>query len=148
MTTDKEEIVKCTNFNLEYNSLITMNVEGKQRILQFNHFEDDHVRYQMYYKGNKMNLEILSPRQFQYYDHMPEPEVIDLAKNILSPMPGSMVEIMVKDGDNIVDGQDLAIIEAMKMQNVLKSEVEGKVKKVHVKAGESVGVDQLLIEFE
>ena len=146
--TDKEEIIKCTNFNLEYNSLITMNVEGKQRILQFNHFEDDHVRYQMYYKGNKMDCEILSPRQFGLYQHMPEPQVIDLAKNVLSPMPGTMVEIKVKDGDKIMDGQDLAVIEAMKMQNVLKSEVEGVVKKVHVKTGDNVGVDQLLIEFE
>lgn len=102
----------------------------------------------MFYKGNTVDMEILSPRQFQYYQHMPEPTVIDLAKNVLSPMPGSIVEVMVKDGDKVVDGQDLGIIEAMKMQNVLKSEVEGTIKKVHVKAGDNVGVDQLLVEFD
>ena len=63
-------------------------------------------------------------------------------------MPGAIVEVLVKEGDTVVDGQPLCIIEAMKMQNILKSEVEGKVKKVLVKGGDSVAVDELLIELE
>lgn len=63
-------------------------------------------------------------------------------------MPGAIVEVLVKEGDTVVEGQQLCIIEAMKMQNILKAEVEGKVKKVHVKGGDSVAVDELLIELE
>ena len=63
-------------------------------------------------------------------------------------MPGLIIDIFVKVGDTVCDGQDLCIIEAMKMQNVMKSEIEGKVKAVHVKPADSVGVDEVLIEFE
>jgi len=73
---------------------------------------------------------------------------IDTTRSILSPMPGAVVSVSVQPGDTVVDGQDLCIIEAMKMQNILKSEREGVIKSVNVKAGDSVTVDELLIEFE
>ena len=73
---------------------------------------------------------------------------IDTTKSILSPMPGAVVSVAVQPGDTVVDGQELCIIEAMKMQNILKSERDGKIKSVNVKAGDSVAVDELLIEFE
>lgn len=79
---------------------------------------------------------------------MPEPVVIDSAKVIMSPMPGTIVDVYVQPGDTVVEGQQLAIIEAMKMQNILKAERTGTVKSVNVKAGDSVAVDELLIEFE
>ena len=79
---------------------------------------------------------------------MPLPAVIDYTKSIISPMPGAIVSIDVQAGDVVEDGQQLCIIEAMKMQNVLKSEVSGTIKKVNVKAGDSVVVDEILIEFE
>jgi propionyl-CoA carboxylase alpha chain len=79
---------------------------------------------------------------------MPEPVKIDSAKVILSPMPGAIVDVFVKPGDTVVDGQQLCIMEAMKMQNILKAEREGKIKSVNIKAGDSVAVDELLIEFE
>ena len=73
---------------------------------------------------------------------------IDTTRSILSPMPGAVVSVSVQPGDIVVDGQELCIIEAMKMQNILKSEREGVIKSVNVKAGDSVAVDELLIEFE
>ena len=73
---------------------------------------------------------------------------IDTTKSILSPMPGAVVSVAVQPGDTVVDGQELCIIEAMKMQNILKSERDGVIKSVNVKAGDSVAVDELLIEFE
>ena len=73
---------------------------------------------------------------------------IDTTRSILSPMPGAVVSVSVAPGDKVVDGQELCIIEAMKMQNILKSEREGVIKSVNVKAGDSVAVDELLIEFE
>lgn len=73
---------------------------------------------------------------------------IDTTRSILSPMPGAVVSVAVQVGDTVVDGQELCIIEAMKMQNILKSEREGVIKSVNVKSGDSVTVDELLIEFE
>lgn len=78
---------------------------------------------------------------------MPEPVVVDHAKSIISPMPGSIVEVFVQPGDKVVAGQQLCIIEAMKMQNVLKAEKDGVVEAVNVKGGDSVTVDELLIQF-
>ena len=66
----------------------------------------------------------------------------------MSPMPGAIVEVLVKEGDAVVEGQPMCVIEAMKMQNILKAEVEGKVKRLMVKGGDSVAVDELLIELE
>lgn len=79
---------------------------------------------------------------------MPPPIKRDLTKMILSPMPGAVISISVESGQTVVDGQELLVVEAMKMQNILRSETEGKVKKVLVKKGQSVAVDEILIEFE
>jgi len=79
---------------------------------------------------------------------MAPPKKIDHAKSVLSPMPGSIVSIAVEVGQAVTEGQELFTIEAMKMQNLIKSQVEGKIKKIHVKPGVSVSVDQLLIEYE
>lgn len=79
---------------------------------------------------------------------MAPPKKIDYAKSVLSPMPGAIVTVSVESGQTVADGQELLVIEAMKMQNIIKSQVEGKIKKVNVKSGDSVSVDQLLIEYE
>lgn len=79
---------------------------------------------------------------------MAPPKKLDLAKSIISPMPGSIISVAVEPGQTVTDGQELLIIEAMKMQNIIKSSAEGKIKKIHIKPGDSVAVDQLLIEFE
>jgi propionyl-CoA carboxylase alpha chain len=72
---------------------------------------------------------------------MKVPEKLDTAKMVMSPMPGAIVSIAVQVGQNVVDGQDLCVIEAMKMQNLIKSQREGKIKSIKVKAGDSVAVD-------
>lgn len=79
---------------------------------------------------------------------MAPPKKVDSAKSIISPMPGSIVSVSVEAGQSVAEGQELLIVEAMKMQNIIKSEIEGKVKKVNVKPGQSVAVDELLIEFQ
>lgn len=79
---------------------------------------------------------------------MAVPVKVDHSKSVLSPMPGAVVQVMVEVGQTVVDGQDLCVIEAMKMQNLLKSERDGVIKAINVKSGDSVAVDELLIEFE
>jgi len=63
-------------------------------------------------------------------------------------MPGKITSVAVKTGDAVVVGQEICVIEAMKMQNILKSPSDCKVKKVACKVGETVGVDEILVEFE
>jgi len=106
------------------------------------------MNYGFYYKGNTIQAMVLEPKQYKYKKHMAPPKKIDYAKSVLSPMPGSIVSVNVEVGQNIIDGQDLIVIEAMKMQNIIKSQADGKIKKIHIQGGASVGVDQLLIELE
>jgi len=122
-------------------------MNGSDEILQFQSVNDDAIRYSLYHRGNSVKLSVYTESQYQYKKYMPEPAQIDYTKSIISPMPGAIVSIDVQPGDEVEDGQQLCIIEAMKMQNVLKSEISGTIKKVNVKAGDSVVVDEVLIEF-
>jgi propionyl-CoA carboxylase alpha chain len=79
---------------------------------------------------------------------MKVPVKLDTSKMIMSPMPGTIISISVEAGQTVQDGQVLCVIEAMKMQNLIKSQREGKIKSIKVHAGDSVAVDQLLIEYE
>jgi propionyl-CoA carboxylase alpha chain len=72
----------------------------------------------------------------------------DLSKFLLSPMPGLLVSIAVTEGQDVKAGEELAVVEAMKMENVLRAERDGKVKKIAAAARESLAVDQVIIEFE
>ena len=76
------------------------------------------------------------------------PKKMDYSKSIISPMPGAIVSVDVQPGDKIVDGQTLLVIEAMKMQNIIKSEMDGIVDTVTIKTGDSVAVDEVLITFK
>ena len=79
---------------------------------------------------------------------MPPKVELDLSKSIVSPMPGQVYSMKVHEGDTVVAGQEVCVIEAMKMQNALRASGGGKVKKVHVKQGQTVQADQLLVELE
>ena len=109
---------------------------------------DNDINFNFYYQGGKVETLVFDEDQYRYKGHMAPIVKVDTTRSILSPMPGAVVSVAVKPGDVVVDGQELCIIEAMKMQNILKSEREGVIKSVTVKAGDSVAVDELLIEFE
>ena len=100
------------------------------------------------FKGSPYQFEIMTPAEAKYLPYMPAKEVIDLTKTILSPMPGGIYSINVKPGDQVVAGQELLVVEAMKMQNSIKALKPAHVKAVHVKKGDTVASEQLLIELE
>lgn len=108
----------------------------------------DNLNFNFYYKGNTVESTVYDEQQFALKKHMAPPKEINFAKSIISPMPGSIVSVSVEPGQAVIEGQELLIVEAMKMQNIIKSEIEGKIKKVNIKPGQSVAVDELLIEFE
>ena len=72
----------------------------------------------------------------------------DLSRFLLAPMPGLLVRLDVAAGDKVEAGQALAVVEAMKMENILRSQKTGRVKSVEAKAGESLAVDQVIVELE
>jgi propionyl-CoA carboxylase alpha chain len=71
----------------------------------------------------------------------------DLSRFLLSPMPGLLVSVAVKPGDEVKAGQELAVVEAMKMENILRADADAVVAKVHAAAGDSLAVDQPIVEF-
>jgi propionyl-CoA carboxylase alpha subunit len=72
----------------------------------------------------------------------------DMSKYLLSPMPGLLVSVAVKEGQAVKSGEELAVVEAMKMENVLRAERDGTVAKIAAEAGQSLSVDQVILEFE
>ncbi len=79
---------------------------------------------------------------------MPEKEPPDLSKFLLSPMPGLLVSLAVAPGQEIKSGQELAVVEAMKMENVLRAARDGVVAEIHANPGDSLAVDRAILEFE
>ena len=78
---------------------------------------------------------------------MPAKKAADTSKNLLCPMPGLVVSITVAEGQEIKAGEPLAIVEAMKMENILRAERDVLIKKIHVKNGDSLAVDTVIMEF-
>jgi propionyl-CoA carboxylase alpha chain len=78
---------------------------------------------------------------------MPVTSAADTGKKLLCPMPGLVVSIAVSEGQEVKSGETLAVVEAMKMQNVLRAERDGTVKKIHAAAGATLAVDALILEF-
>ena len=99
-------------------------------------------------RGVEQVVKVMNSRIAELSDLMPEKLPTDTSKFLLCPMPGLMVSIMVSEGDIIEEGQSLAMVEAMKMENVLRAEKPGKVSKISVAEGDSLAVDEIIMEFE
>jgi propionyl-CoA carboxylase alpha chain len=95
-----------------------------------------------------LELVILSPVRAALYSLMPIKQAPDLSKYLLSPMPGLLMRLSVSEGTAVKAGEELAVVEAMKMENVLRAERDGTVSKVCTSAGESLNLDQVILEFE
>ncbi|HEV3018493.1 MAG TPA: acetyl-CoA carboxylase biotin carboxylase subunit [Burkholderiaceae bacterium] len=110
-------------------------------------FERHGVRYRIGHDGVQLETTVLSPRAAELLALMPQKELPDLSRFLLSPMPGLLVEIAVKPGQEVKAGERLATIEAMKMENILRAERDGVVEEQLATAGESVAVDQPILRF-
>jgi len=99
------------------------------------------------HRAARARVRVLSPRAAEMYQRLPEKVAADTSKLVLSPMPGLVVDIPVTVGQEVKSGETVAIIEAMKMQNILKAEHDGVVKAVGAKAGDPVAADDVLVEF-
>ncbi|ANQ83833.1 acetyl-CoA carboxylase biotin carboxylase subunit [Azoarcus olearius] len=106
------------------------------------------MRYRLFHWGTQADFLVMSKRAAELQSLMPVKLPPDLSKFLLSPMPGLLREVSVSEGQEVKAGEKLAVIEAMKMENLLKAEQDGKVKKVVIKPGASLAVDDVIIEFE
>jgi propionyl-CoA carboxylase alpha chain len=90
---------------------------------------------------------VSTPKVAELYARLPAKVAADTSKLVLSPMPGLVVSLDVTAGQEVKEGETVAVIEAMKMQNIIKAERDGVVKAVGPKAGDSVAADEVLVEF-
>jgi propionyl-CoA carboxylase alpha chain len=104
--------------------------------------------YVVSHGGAQVVARMLSPRAAALYDLMPAKQPPDLSRFLLSPMPGLLVDVAVAVGQQVRAGERLAVIEAMKMENVLIAQRDAVVKKVSAGRGDSLSVDQIILEFE
>lgn len=100
------------------------------------------------WRGVDVIARVRSPRVAELARLMPKKLPPDTSKMLLCPMPGVITSVSVKAGDTVEAGQSLAIVEAMKMENILRAEKRATVKRVAVAAGSSLAVDELIMEFE
>ena len=96
----------------------------------------------------RLALTVLPARFEPMLDHMPVAAEGAGADEIIAPMPGQITRILVENGDEVVEGQDVAIIEAMKMENVLSAEARGTVREIAVKIGDNLNVDDLILALD
>ena len=99
------------------------------------------------HRAAKARVLVLSPRSAALHDKLPEKQAADTSRLILSPMPGLVVSMDVELGQTVREGETVCVIEAMKMQNIIRAEREGVVKAVNAKGGDPVAADEVLVEF-
>jgi len=99
-------------------------------------------------RGASHKVQVLLPHVAELARHMIDKPAPDLSRLLIAPMPGLLTKLNVKAGDKVEAGQPVAVMEAMKMENILRAEKPAKVKATPVAAGESVAVDQVIMEFE
>jgi propionyl-CoA carboxylase alpha chain len=102
---------------------------------------------QVQHHGRRIDVLVVSPRMAELYKKMPFKAPPDLSRFVLSPMPGLLVDVAVAPGQKVQAGERVAVIEAMKMENVLFATQDGVVKSVLASKGESLTVDQIIVEF-
>ena len=119
-------------------------VDGHQVTIQV---DRDGIGYLLTYRGIAVPVKVLPPRAAELLAAMPPKPEAGLSRSLLAPMPGLLLSVMVKEGQQVKAGEELAVVEAMKMENVLRAERDAKVARVRAKAGDSLAVDQVILEF-
>ncbi|KAE8280276.1 Propionyl-CoA carboxylase alpha chain, mitochondrial [Larimichthys crocea] len=143
---DGEKVEVSGQFNLA-SPLLPLTINGTDRMLQCLS-RDASGKIVLQYLGTSFKLRILSKLAAELNSYMPEKVPEDTSSILRSPMPGTVVAVSVKPGDTVAEGQEICVIEAMKMQNSLTAVKQAKVKHIHCKPGETVGEGDLLVELE
>jgi propionyl-CoA carboxylase alpha chain len=103
--------------------------------------------YHLTYQGVEVAVRVFTERETELMAKMPVKERPDTSKFLLCPMPGLVVSLNVSEGQEVAAGEALCVVEAMKMENVLKAERDATVAKILAKPGDSLNVDAVILEF-
>lgn len=125
--------------------LAELEVDGEKLVLKVGKISGG---FRIRSRGADLKVHVRTPRQAELALLMPEKVAPDTSKLLLCPMPGLIVNVAVQVGDEVQDGQALCTVEAMKMENILRAEKKGTVSKVNAAAGDSLAVDDVIMEFE
>ncbi len=125
--------------------LALLNVGGEALVLKVGKID---AGYRIRTRGADLKVYVRTPRQAELAVLMPERLPPDTSKVLLCPMPGLIVKIDVEEGQEVQEGQALCTVEAMKMENILRAEKKGMVTRINCAAGDSLSVDDVIMEFE
>ncbi|MFL6841460.1 MAG: biotin carboxylase N-terminal domain-containing protein [Sphingomicrobium sp.] len=125
--------------------LLSVTVDGRHRIVQVRRAGRN---WELQTRGRTHQVQVLSPHVAELAHHMIEKVPPDLSRLLLAPMPGLLTRLDVAVGDTVEAGQPVAVMEAMKMENILRAGRAATVKATPAKPGDSLAVDQVIVEFE
>ncbi len=141
---------KVTINSIQYDPIdpvVEVEINGEQKAIQIQN-EDNTGLFNVQYIGANLDCLVMSIDEYKLSRHMKEPTALDTSNLLLSPMPGTLVSYAVEDGDEVLVGQEICVVEAMKMQNVLRSARSGVIKKCHAEVGASLMTDEMIVEFD
>ena len=141
---DKSTITVESNW-VPGDSIAKVKIEDKILIMKVNKVTGG---FRVRLRGSDLNVLIRNKRQFELSSHMLRKIEPDMTKFLVCPMPGMLIKVDVSEGEDVQEGQSLCVVEAMKMENVLRADKKGVIKKINVEAGQSLAVDEVIIEFE
>jgi propionyl-CoA carboxylase alpha chain len=126
-------------------SLAWMTVDGAPLVMKS---ELISAGFRLRYRGADLRVNVRTPRQAELAALMPEKLPPDTSRMLLCPMPGMVVKVDVEIGQQVQEGQALCTVEAMKMENILRAEKTGVVTRINAGPGDSLAVDDVIMEFE
>ena len=126
-------------------TLAVLDVDGEILVLKVGKIPGG---FRIRHRGADLKVHVRTPRQAELAALMPEKRPPDTSKMLLCPMPGLIVNVMVEEGQEVQEGQALCTVEAMKMENILRAERKGIVARIKAAPGDSLAVDEVIMEFE
>ncbi|XP_062521436.1 propionyl-CoA carboxylase alpha chain, mitochondrial-like [Corticium candelabrum] len=146
VVTVKGQEVRMSSDSLLSSPLLVAAIGDQEVVIQV--LNRDGQTYKLRHYGTQFEVTVLSKQQNQFMEIMPVKQKLDIGKAIVSPMAGMVVSVACKPGDKVAEGNEVIILEAMKMQNILPAPKDVKVKAVNCKPGDTVLEDAVLVEFE
>ena len=125
--------------------LLVATVDGRHRIVQVRRIGRN---WELQTQGASHKVQVLIPHVADLAKHIIDKPPPDLSRLLIAPMPGLLTKLDVAVGDTVEPGQPIAVMEAMKMENILRAPKAATVKATPAKAGDSLAVDQVIVEFE
>ena len=125
--------------------IANMNANGNKLVIKMSKLTGG---FRMRTRGADLKVLVRSPRQAELSEYMQEKLAPDTSKMLLCPMPGLIVKIDVEAGQEVQEGQPLCTVEAMKMENILRAERTGTIAKINSNVGDSLAVDDVILEFD